>query len=119
MRHRCASPKTTMWSTHSRRIDPISRSAKPFCQGEAGAVGLPKRSGQTSSSWVIVPAGLWRESHGFEPLYAFRKNCFISCNLLVHRDHDTAFQARTEGRFNNSQQEDFCAAKLRELRSLP
>jgi pimeloyl-ACP methyl ester carboxylesterase len=22
-----------MWSTHSRRIDPISRSAKPFCQG--------------------------------------------------------------------------------------
>jgi hypothetical protein len=23
-------------STHSRRIDPISRSAKPFCQGEAG-----------------------------------------------------------------------------------
>ena len=27
-----------MWSTHSRRIDPISRSAKPFCQGEAGAV---------------------------------------------------------------------------------
>src|SRR5258706_7142015 len=35
------SPKTMMWSTHSRRIDPISRSAKPFCQGEAGAVGLP------------------------------------------------------------------------------
>jgi hypothetical protein len=31
-------PKTMMWSTHSRRIDPISRSAKPFCQGEAGAV---------------------------------------------------------------------------------
>ncbi len=29
-----------MWSTHSRRIDPISRSAKPFCQGEAGAVGF-------------------------------------------------------------------------------
>ena len=24
-----------MWSKHSRRIDPISRSAKPFCQGEA------------------------------------------------------------------------------------
>jgi hypothetical protein len=28
------------WSTHSRRIDPISRSAKPFCQGEAGAIGF-------------------------------------------------------------------------------
>jgi hypothetical protein len=32
-----------MWSTHSRRIDPISRSAKPFCQGEAAAVGFPRR----------------------------------------------------------------------------
>jgi hypothetical protein len=28
--------------THSRRIDPISRSTKPFCQGEAGAVGLSR-----------------------------------------------------------------------------
>jgi hypothetical protein len=41
------------------------------------------------------------------------------CDLLVHQDHDTAFQGRAEGRFYNSQQEDFCAAKLRELRSLP
>jgi hypothetical protein len=31
-----------MWSTHSRRSDPISRSAKPFCQREAGAVGLSR-----------------------------------------------------------------------------
>jgi hypothetical protein len=31
-----------MWSKHSRRIDPINRSAKPFCQGEAGAVGLSR-----------------------------------------------------------------------------
>ena len=29
-------------STYSRRIDPISRSTKPFCQGEAGAVGLSR-----------------------------------------------------------------------------
>jgi hypothetical protein len=28
-----------MWSRHSRRIDPINRSAKPFCQGEALASG--------------------------------------------------------------------------------
>jgi hypothetical protein len=27
------------WSKHSRRIDPISCSAKPFCQGEDGAIG--------------------------------------------------------------------------------
>src|SRR6202030_1412615 len=38
MRRRCTSPRTMMWSTHSRRIDPISRSAKPFCQGEDGAI---------------------------------------------------------------------------------
>ena len=30
------------WSTHSRRIDPISGSAKPFCQSEAGTVGLSR-----------------------------------------------------------------------------
>src|ERR1700738_1988611 len=30
------------WSKHSRRTDPISRSAKRFCQGEAGAVGLSR-----------------------------------------------------------------------------
>jgi len=41
-RRKCISPNTMMWSTHSRRIDPISRSAKPFCQGEAGAVGLSR-----------------------------------------------------------------------------
>jgi hypothetical protein len=31
-----------MWSAHSRLIDPISRSAKPFCQGEADAVGCTR-----------------------------------------------------------------------------
>src|ERR1700749_5118045 len=31
-----------IWSKHSRRTDPISRSAKPFCQGEAGAIGLAR-----------------------------------------------------------------------------
>src|SRR5215467_3777374 len=30
------------WSTHSRRIDPINLSAKPFCQGEPGAMGLSR-----------------------------------------------------------------------------
>src|ERR1039458_7191679 len=34
--------KTMMWSKHSRRVDPINRSAKPFCQGEAGAIGLSR-----------------------------------------------------------------------------
>jgi len=29
-------------SAHSRRIDPINRSAKLFCQGYAGAVGLAR-----------------------------------------------------------------------------
>ena len=37
-----ASPTTMMWSRHSRRMDPISRSAKPFCQGDRGAIGLSR-----------------------------------------------------------------------------
>ena len=28
-----------LWSMHSRRIEPISRSTCPFCQGERAAVG--------------------------------------------------------------------------------
>jgi len=31
-----------MWFKHSRRIGRINRSAKLFCQGEAGAIGLPE-----------------------------------------------------------------------------
>src|SRR6266571_9472267 len=42
IRRKCASPKTTTWSTHSRRIEPISLSAKPFCQGKPGAIGLSR-----------------------------------------------------------------------------
>ena len=33
-----------MWSTHSRRIDSINLSAKPFYQGELGAMGLSRGS---------------------------------------------------------------------------
>jgi hypothetical protein len=32
----------TTWSTHSRRIVPINLSAKQFCHGEAGAMGLSR-----------------------------------------------------------------------------
>jgi hypothetical protein len=49
-RRRCASPKTMIWSRHSRRMDPISRSAYPFCQGiEARWVcpECPSRDGQS------------------------------------------------------------------------
>jgi hypothetical protein len=30
---------TMTWSRHSRRIEPMTRSTRPFCQGERGAVG--------------------------------------------------------------------------------
>src|ERR1700680_2823447 len=36
---RWRSPNTTTWSRHSLRIEPISLSAYPFCQGERGDVG--------------------------------------------------------------------------------
>ena len=32
---RCRSPNTMTWSRHSRRMEPIRRSAYPFCQGDA------------------------------------------------------------------------------------
>src|SRR6266853_4606748 len=44
-----------MWSKHSRRIDPISRSAKLFCQGEAGAAGLSRMPMARSRRVTTVP----------------------------------------------------------------
>ena len=52
------------------RIDPINRSAKPFCQGEAGAVGLSRipmamlirRITPRSSALPIEVSGNGRES---------------------------------------------------------
>ena len=38
MRRRCCSPRTTTWSTQSRRRVPITRSQYGFCHGERGAV---------------------------------------------------------------------------------
>src|SRR6202022_2945528 len=58
IRSRCISPKTMMWSTHSRRTDPICRSAKPFCQGGAGAGGsCPKSPAAQRRGWCgrLVP----------------------------------------------------------------
>jgi hypothetical protein len=40
---------------HFRRIDPISRSAKPFCQGEAGAVGLSRMPMARNRRVTIMP----------------------------------------------------------------
>src|SRR5260370_41771004 len=47
--------RTMMWSKHSRRIDPISRSAKLFCQGEAGAIGSTALSSRADCApWASV-----------------------------------------------------------------
>ena len=42
IRRRDDSLNTTTWSRHSRRIDPISRSAYGFCQGDLGAVSTSR-----------------------------------------------------------------------------
>src|SRR6201997_563430 len=39
IRLRCASPKISIRSRHSRRTVPIRRSAYPFCQGDLGEIG--------------------------------------------------------------------------------
>src|SRR6185312_2619860 len=68
MRRRCTSPRTMMWSKHSRRIDLISRSAKPFCQDEAGAVALSrmpmarKRGDDRAANPIAVPDHITRRS---------------------------------------------------------
>ena len=38
-RLRCAAPKISIRSRHSRRTVPIRRSAYPFCQGDLGEIG--------------------------------------------------------------------------------
>jgi hypothetical protein len=64
-----------MWSTHSRRIDPISRSAKPFCQGEAGAIGLSRmsmardRRVTTAPYLIAVSRNAEPRSRGMLPLF--------------------------------------------------
>ena len=54
-RRKCVSPSTTILSTHSRRIDPINLSAKPFCQGEPGAMGLSRMPMVLSRRVVAAP----------------------------------------------------------------
>src|SRR5213080_1788288 len=58
MRRKCASPKTTTWSTHSRRIEPISLSAKPFCQGEPGAIAAWCGRGSSCFSQRVPPSNV-------------------------------------------------------------
>ena len=85
-----------MWSTHSRRIDPTSRSANPFCQGEAGAVGFPVAVllaflvlAALYESWVlplavilIVPMCMLSALAGVK-LYGSDNNTFVQVGLVV------------------------------------
>jgi hypothetical protein len=41
--HKCASPSTPMWSTDSRRIDPINLSGKADLASEPGCEGAVKK----------------------------------------------------------------------------
>src|SRR5262245_34598337 len=54
---RCRSPKTMIWSRHSRRSEPISRSAWPFWQGERGAIGR-SRMPMARSCHILGDRGL-------------------------------------------------------------
>jgi len=48
-------PRPGQWCGPSRRIDPINRSAKPFCQGEAGAIGLSRMPMARNRRVTTVP----------------------------------------------------------------
>src|SRR5271168_5404098 len=57
-RRRWRSPNTTTWSRHSRRFEPISRSACPFCHGERGDVGRSRMPIDRSLRMKISPCRL-------------------------------------------------------------
>ena len=75
-----------MWSRHSRRIDPISRSAKPFCQGEAGAIGLsrmPMARNRRVTTAAIDPVAIADEVvRSLIPRKCFR---YLTCNPFSGR----------------------------------
>jgi hypothetical protein len=47
--------ETTTWSRHSRRIEPMSRSMCPLCQGKQGAAGR-SRPALADRSVIYAPA---------------------------------------------------------------
>jgi hypothetical protein len=51
----CRSPKTTTWSRHSRRIEPMSLSEYPFCHGDRGEIGRSRMPIARSRLRTISP----------------------------------------------------------------
>jgi hypothetical protein len=47
---KCPSPTAMIWSAQARRIDLISLSVKPFCQGEPGAMDFVTDPFRTDTS---------------------------------------------------------------------
>src|SRR5215831_10036101 len=47
-------PNTIRWSTHSRRIVPISRSAKRFCHGEPTEIGVGDSASRSSRTRFLA-----------------------------------------------------------------
>jgi hypothetical protein len=109
-----------MWSKHSRRIDPIGRSAKPFCQGEADAVGglVPDAHGAQSACddraidlipiadeifWGIIP----RE--GLRYLTRNPPRCRVCCDVdpdevsAIEPDDDEGIEQVETGSWDNEQ----------------
>src|SRR5450432_328622 len=74
-----------MWSTHSRRIDPISRSAKPFYQGEAGGRLVPDAHGAQSAcdNAAIDPIPIADEV--VRSLIPRKRLRYLTCNPFCRR----------------------------------
>jgi hypothetical protein len=72
-RRRWASPSTIRWSTHSRRIVPISRSAKPFCHGEPAEILVANAHGAQAAGDddVAAAAGQRASDRGGQAVSAF------------------------------------------------
>src|ERR1700733_13906860 len=86
VRRRCASPRTMMWSKHSRRIDPISRSATPFLPGRGWCDRLvpdPHGAQSASDDAAIDPVAIADEGvRSLIPGKGFRD---LTCNPFGRR----------------------------------
>src|SRR5665811_350497 len=67
IRRECVDLFVVLGEAHLRRIDPISRSAKPFCQGEASAVGLSRMPMARIRRVTMLPLSLIHISEPTRP----------------------------------------------------
>jgi hypothetical protein len=85
MQRKCTSLNTTVWSTHSRRIEPMSRSAYAFCQGERAEIGRSRMPIARTPAFVDVPVASIAISHQVPRCRVPRERiCYLPADPFSH-----------------------------------